>query len=204
MKKLLIAIIISVLSINVYSQDTGDFELGGNLGVNFSNVGTQGETTDITTSFNVAASGEYYFSDRWGLKTKLIFDQKGWGNGFFIDQLGRRSTSDYKMSYLTIPIMANWHFGSNRNWYLNFGIYAGFLLDVQLTDVSTNEDLSEAFNDADFGLALGIGYKFEVSENAKLFIELDGQNGFKTISKDSNSSVLNNRSALNFGVLFSL
>ncbi|MGB1288154.1 MAG: hypothetical protein ACPG7F_16575, partial [Aggregatilineales bacterium] len=27
------------------------------------------------------------------------------------------------------PIHANWHFGSNRNWYLNFGPTLGVLLD---------------------------------------------------------------------------
>lgn len=209
MKKLLLILVLSITGATTYAQKSGDFEFGGNLGVNFSNLqvssgGINNLSTDYTTSFNIAATGEYYFSDRWGIKGKLIFDQKGWGNGFFESSNGSRVITDYKLSYLTLPLMANWHFGSERNWYINFGLYLGLLLDAETLDVKTNLPLIDAFNSTDVGLALGIGYKFPVNESTNLFFELDGQAGFTSVFKEATTSSRNNRSALNFGVLFSL
>jgi opacity protein-like surface antigen len=99
--------------------------------------------------------------------------------------------------------MANWHFGSKRNWYLNFGPYVGFLVDAE--DSEFELDLKDAFNSIDFGLALGIGYKFEISDRTKLYIEYDGQAGLSDIFEDnSGDAVRNNRSSLNLGVFFKL
>lgn len=50
-----------------------------------------------------------------------------------------------------------------------------------------------------------IGYKFELNDKTKLFIEYDGQSGFTDIFKINNGdAVRNGRSSLNLGVLFNL
>src|SRR5690606_30899520 len=71
-----------VLIIN--AQDNGDLEFGVNAGLNLANVSTIDGQTNANTriTFNAGASGEYYFSDRWGLKAKLTYDSKGWSDGF--------------------------------------------------------------------------------------------------------------------------
>ena len=214
MKKLLIATSIAIVSINfLKAQEKGDVELGGNFGVNFSNLElgrndfNYSESRIIhTIGFNIAFTGEYYFSDRWGIKTKLIYDQKGWGNGFIDNyDTGERFITDFELNYCTIPVLANWHFDPNRNWYLNFGLYVGFLIDVNLKDISNKNELMEIFETTGIGLAFGIGYKFQVSENIHLFFEFDGQSGFNSIYKENNGeNITNNRSSFNFGVLFSL
>ena len=205
MKKLLLIAMIAFSGIlTVNAQKTSGFELGGSLGLNYSVVAeSDGQnSTDGFTSFNLAASGEYYFSDRWGLKAKLILDNKGWGNGFITDINGT-TTTDFKLSYLTVPVMANWHFGSTRKWYLHFGLYAGFLLNAEAQ--ATGQDVSDGIQSVDIGLAAGIGYKFPVSENANMFIEYDGQGGFTDLFKDNlGTTVTNSRSSFNIGVLFSL
>lgn len=75
------------------------------MGLNLTNVSTivGQDNASSRTSFNAGVSGEYYFSDRWGLKAKLIYDSKGWSNGFI-----NTVTTDYKLNYITLPIMANW------------------------------------------------------------------------------------------------
>ena len=82
MKKTLLTVAIALLGFTQgNSQSTsGDFELGLGAGISFSTVSDiQGDNTaGSLTSFNFAASGEYYFSDRWGIKAKLIYDAKGW------------------------------------------------------------------------------------------------------------------------------
>lgn len=206
MKKLVCIAMIAFAGLGtVKAQKTSGFELGANVGINFSVVSEiDGQnSTDYLTSFNFGISGEYYFSDRWGIKMKLISDSKGWGNGFITDQNLNIITTDYELSYVTIPVMANWHFGSTRKWYLHFGPYVGFLTKAEDSELST--DVKSFINDTDFGLAVGIGYKFPVGEKAKLFFEYDAQSGFTDVFELNNGgSVKNSRSSFNFGVLFSL
>ena len=159
-KQFLIAALAFLGILTSNAQNSGDIELGIGLGVNLANVSTIDglSNTSFRTSFNAGVSGEYYFSDRWGVKAKLIYDNKGWSDGFIIDENFNRATTDFKLNYITLPIMANWHFSSNRNWYLNFGPYIGFLVNVE--DSELGLDLKDEFKSTDFGFAYGIGYKF--------------------------------------------
>lgn len=205
MKKLImISVFVIIGLLQVDAQETGDFELGGNIGLNIANVSDidgQVETNSIVL-YNIAASGEYYFSDRWGIKMKLIYDRKGWADGFITD-IDDIYETDFHLNYITIPVMANWHFGSNRNWYLNFGPYLGFL--VKAEDSELEMDVKDAFNTTDFGLAFGIGYKFKINENLKMFGEFDGQSGLTNIfENNSGDSVRNGRSSFNIGLVFTM
>lgn len=208
MNKQLLCFVLSVLCCVLIgkAQQKGDFELGGNIGLNSSNLQVSSYqygynyniTTDSKNDFNLAFTSEYYFSDRWGIKAKMIYDKKGFVG--FVNDFNKYS--EFTLSYLTIPVMANWHFGSTRKWYLNFGLYTGFLLDAEM-EVYKSLDISNTFNSFDIGLALGIGYKFPVSEKIKLFFELDMQGGFQNVLPENNQiSGKNSRSALNFGILF--
>lgn len=205
MRKLFAVLLLSVASFTAFSQEKGSFELGFNVGPNFATVQSGSNTnTDLRIGFNVAAFGDYFFSDRWSIKGKLVYDQKGWDKGFFTNlDNGQSFETDYRLDYLTIPVMANWHFGKTRNWYLNFGPYAGFLLSAEESRFGT--DLKEVMNSTDFGLALGIGVKIPVTSKIKILIEADGQSGFSDIIKDNQgSSIMNSRSSINAGLVFGL
>ncbi|MDG1057558.1 MAG: hypothetical protein P8O83_07495, partial [Flavobacteriaceae bacterium] len=61
----------------------------------------------------------------------------------------------------------------------------------------------------DFGFAFGIGYKFKINDNIKLYIEFDGQSGFSDIFEENSgdlirtiSTIRNVRSSFNIGALF--
>ena len=58
-------------------------------------------------------------------------------------------------------------------------------------------------NGSDYGWAFCIGYKYEITNNTQLFLELDGQYGIKNIIA-GNNRVWNTRSAYNIGVLINL
>jgi len=189
------------------AQDKSNIELSGNFGLNISNVSKidSYEGTSSKISYNIGASAEYYFSDRWGIKAKIIYDRKGWADGFIdgYDYNLLITNVDFKLNYLTIPIMANWHFGSTRKWYLNFGPYVGFLLNV--TEDWSGSDLSGSFKPVDFGLAYSIGYKFPISEEVKLFVEYDAQSGLTDIFEYSEmDTVRNGRSSFNIGAIFTI
>jgi hypothetical protein len=86
------------------------------IGVNFSKVGNSRSNSDMTVGFNIGASADF-LSNRWSIKSKVIYDQKGWDNGFVQDSyvdpgLPAYVETDFDLEYLTIPIMVNWHFGS--------------------------------------------------------------------------------------------
>lgn len=190
------------LSYTLFSlaQNKGDVEFGINIGYNSSTVTSGYFSADPGIGFNTGFATDYYFSDRWSIKGKLIYDQKGWDNGFFDNGLGALK-ADYNLNYLTIPVMANWHFGSKRNWYLNFGPYAGFLLNAK--ESSLNTEVNDYFNSTDFGLALGVGVKIPVSDKLKIYLEYDGQGGMSNIFKDNQGNrITGSRSAFNVGLNF--
>lgn len=189
---------------NLYAQDSGDIEIGANLGLSLAGVSASGEdNTETRVTFNVGISGEYYFSDRWGVKVKLISDNKGFSNGSIIDENLNTLTTDIELNYITIPVMANWHFSKHRRWYLSFGPYFGLLTSAKDSELQT--DIKNQINGSDYGLAYDIGYKFKINDNTKLFLEHDGQFGIKNIiAGDNEYSVWNTRGAYSIGVLINL
>lgn len=199
-KVFMTALAVIGFSINGMAQDKGTIELGANLGFNFSSVRYEGSNTGGHTAINAGLSGEYFFSDRWGIKAKLLYDRKGWDEGYIIfdDGTNIKHTTDFSLDYITIPVTASWHFGGKRNWYLHAGPYVGFLMSAKESKFGT--DVKEYFNTTDFGIALGIGYKVRVSDNLKLFIEYDEQTGIADIAKNNDgSSFRNSRGSFNVG-----
>ena len=203
MKKiLLIASVILGLGSVAFAQEKGKVELGFNVGYNSAYVSDSENSSDSRSGFNFGAMADYYFSNRWSIKAKLIYDQKGWDNGILDDlDTGSRYETNYELTYLTVPVMANWHFGKKRNWYLNFGPYAGFLLSAE--DSRFGIDLKDGFKPVDFGLAFGIGVKIPVSDKLKISLEYDGQSGFTDVFEENDySAVTNARGAFNVGIVF--
>jgi hypothetical protein len=200
MNKFFTALLVALgVSATAFSQTKGTTQFGITVGYNASTVNSSGYTnSDYRSGFNAGVSVEQYFSESWSIKGKLLYNQKGWNSGYF-GEVGDRT--NFQLDYFTVPVLANWHFGRTKNWYLNFGPYIGFLLNAKET--AGNEDVKDFFNTTDAGLDLGIGVKFPVSEKARFYIELDGQAGIADIGKGgSGSSVRNSTSAINIGFTF--
>ncbi len=191
-----------LLAIGAYcssmAQTASITEFGLNAGLNASTV-TSGLYTNSSyrIGYNLGLSGEYYFSDQWGIKVKAIYDQKGWNNGFISTANGDYNTN-FQMDYITVPVMAAWHFGRTRNWYVNFGLFAGFLLNAKET--ANGNDLKSITSSTDFGLTTAVGVKFPISDNSKFFIELEGQDGVNDVFPGS--SIITVRSSVNLGITF--
>ncbi len=201
MKKLFLITALSIISvINTKGQSNqGDFTVAPQIGLNISTFFTDTDLDYKTkTGFTGGAIVEYYFSDRWSMRTGLLYDPMGAEDDF--DNIDR-------LNYLTIPLNANWHFGKNRNWYLNFGLGLSFLLNAEseLADGSTT-DIKEIVPSSDVGLILGIGYKFDISDNLQLFIDYQSFGGIYNIDKEESLpyEIRNSRSAFNVGLVFLL
>ena len=162
MKKLITTFIaVSCIYTFAQAQQSKGVEFGVGIGYNGATVSnSNNQSTDVKSGFNAAVSFDNYFSNRWSIKAKVIYDQKGWNNGYIEDDNGTYTT-DFNLNYVTVPVMASWHFGNTRNWYLEFGPYFGFLLNAEETRFGT--DVTDGFNENDMGLALGIGVKIPLN-----------------------------------------
>jgi hypothetical protein len=184
-----------------FAQSKGTTQFGVNVGLNFANVSAGNiPNDDVRTGFNAGVSVEHYFSESWSIKSRLIYDQKGWNSGYLSDGSSTYATN-YHLDYVTIPVLANWHFGRKKNWYLDFGPYLSLLLNAK--ESTGGVDVKDFFKTKDAGLDLGIGVKFPVSNTTKFFIELNGAAGISDIAKNNTGSTIRTSvSAVNIGFLF--
>lgn len=201
MRNFIIAAMLAV-SAMALGQGKGKLEMGFNTGLNMASVSDDYGRSDTRYGFNVGASADYFFSDSWSLKVKLIYDEKGMNDALIYNvDTGDFYETDYKLTYITIPVMANWHFAPKRNWYLNFGLYAGFLTAAEATRF--NLDVKDSFSQTDAGLVFGIGVKIPINEKFRLFFEYEGQGGFNNISEyNPDADAYNTRSSINIGINF--
>ena len=182
------------------AMSKGDFEIGVGGGVSLSTFhGSDADGFKARSASQVGVTGEYYFNDRWSLKSGFILDSKG-----AIEEDNNNATTETQLDYLFVPVYANWHFGANRNWYFNVGPYFAILLDAEAQDAQL-KDIDDEIESFDFGLGLGLGRKFKISNNASIFFEYQGALGFlEVLDTQIDDNTLNFRSALNAGVIFSL
>jgi opacity protein-like surface antigen len=177
-----------------FSQTKGSTEFNVTVGLNGATVTSGNVSADTRIGLNAGVGAEYYFSDSWSIKAKALYDQKGWANGYY-----GSTTTDFNLDYITVPVLANWHFGRTKNWYLNFGPYIAFLVNAKTP--ANGKDVKSFFNSTDAGLDIGIGIKFPVANNTKFFIEFSGQGGVSEM-QTSGATIRNSVSALNIGLNF--
>lgn len=201
MKNLSLLAVLVLFSISTYSQSAGDITLAPQIGLNISNLdydNLEGDQDfESITNFRGGLIGEYYFNDTWSLRSGLVYDALGAEN----------VNGNLTLNYLHVPINANWHFGSDKNWYLNFGPALGFLLDATSEpNEGPEQDIKDTIKGLDFGLSVGIGYKYEVSEGIMLFADVQGFRSFIDFNdiEDTDVKFYNIRSAFNVGAIFKL
>jgi len=148
------------------------------------------------TSFTFGLNGDYFFNDRWSLRSGLSYDTMGAApiNGF---------RNDVELNYLSIPINANWHFGSTRKWSLNFGLSASFLLSTNKVNPLNFKDEVKPFQ---AGFSYGIGYKLKVLESFSILFDAQGLVGITNFNNhpEGEEIELNARSYLGIGGVFVL
>ncbi|MGB3590073.1 MAG: porin family protein [Nonlabens sp.] len=205
---LVLAIIIAPFS---SAQTKGSVELGLQGSLGFSNIsgfdrdtGFAELTYDPIFAYGFGGTAEYYFSEKWGIKTRVNFERKGYGDELFSQgSRGAFFFSDIHLDYITVPITATYHFGSKLDYYVNIGAYAGFLQNATAQELDL--DLTSDFSSTDFGITFSLGYRFQVASNAKFFIELDNQSGVVDLFEDDfGNNFRLNRTSLNLGVVFIL
>jgi hypothetical protein len=193
MKKIILTVA-AVFAFGVASsqvRENGTIELAPHIG--YSSYFLNGdEVADLSsiTSINFGVHADYFFNNRWSLRSGLLFQTMG----------AEDFSGELKLNYISIPVNVNWHFGSTRKWYLNFGPSASFLTKAEFSGT----DVKDGIESFQLGISYGLGYKLEISEKFSLLIE--GQNlfGFSNIYKDSTLTRMNAGGSLNIGGVFKL
>ena len=92
-----------LFSVTTYSQTKGVVEYGANIGFNSSTISSSNDSATRSTGLNVGVAVDYYFSKRWSIKGKLIYDQKGWDKGFIefydFDPISTGPSGIYKTNF---------------------------------------------------------------------------------------------------------
>jgi hypothetical protein len=83
-------------------------------------------------TYAVGVYGDYYLSNTWSFSSGIIKDKMGgslFGVRFTSSQGSFTAISEVKeQEFITIPVLANWHFGSRKRWNLAFG--GGYSISV--------------------------------------------------------------------------
>ena len=194
MKKITLSVL-SVLAfgfMNAQSREKGTIEIIPQIGYATANYYgadvTSGNSTLSSVTYGVG--GDYFFNDRWSLRSGLLFQTMG------TEVLNFRE----ELKYLTLPVNANWHFGSTRKWNLNFGPSIGFLTSAE-TD---GQDIKSLVHSTQIGLNIGIGYKIEVSDEISILLDYQSLSGLSNVSKNAEIRAKNSFGSLNAGVVFKL
>lgn len=194
MKKIIltIAVVMTTTFANAQLREKGAIEITPQIGYSSSNYYGEdvGSENDPITGITFGVGGDYFFNNRWSLRSGVMFQTMG------TEVFGFKE----KLNYITIPVNANWHFGSTRKWNLNFGPSIGFLTSAK----SDGEDVKDLVNTTQFGLNIGIGYKIEVSPKISILIDYQALAGMTDVLKDSDTSFKNNYGSFNVGGVFKI
>ncbi|MGB2144020.1 MAG: porin family protein [Flavobacteriaceae bacterium] len=187
----LLGLFLTTITLNAQERDAGTIEVAPNIGYSSSFLnGDEVDELDSRGALQFGVLGDYYFNDRWSLRSGLSYFSMG----------ASIPGSELQLDYLNIPINGNWHFGSTRKWNLNFGVSPGFLLKGDVD----GEDVKDYYKSFQLAISYGIGYKIEISENLSILIDSQNLFGVTNILEDSNDFTrLNAGGSINVGGVFS-
>ena len=192
MKKnyLLLAALMAFGFTNAQVKQKNTIEITPKIGVAGFAESTKNDQTNSNSGTSIGATVDYYFNNRWSFRSGLIADKMG----------GTYSSYEDKINYVSVPVNANWHFGSTRKWNLNFGVSPSFL-----TSASTNGvDISSALEKFQLGFTYGIGYKIEITPKFGILIDSQFFDGLTNISVDKNFNFTNHGYSFNVGGVIQL
>ncbi|NMH26394.1 outer membrane beta-barrel protein [Flavobacterium solisilvae] len=180
------------------SRDKGTIELSPVIGYSQSMVFIF--TSEPVGGINIGSNVDYYFNENWSFRSGLFYQTMGSKEVKFLIFSDEYSE---KLKYLTIPLAINWHFGSNKNWNLNYGVSGGFLLDAKAkSEDGITIDTKDISNSFQFGINAGIGYKLTLTENIGLVFDVSQFIGFTDTNKEKSRK--NFYTSFNFGGVFKL
>ncbi|MCA0153576.1 outer membrane beta-barrel protein [Winogradskyella vincentii] len=195
-------IMISSLICNGQIREKGNIELTPIIGYSASNqLDSFLFGSSSVSGIQIGAYGNFFFNNRWSIRIGLLYQRMGTNSvDFFIftDEYSERTT------YLTIPLTVNYHFGTNRNWYINYGAGFGILTNAEANynDGNGYVDINDFANPTQFGINCGIGYKFNIAPEFLVIVENSNFIGLADSTKQKSGK--NFHMSFNVGAIFKI
>jgi hypothetical protein len=204
MKKIFLGLALIATGFSVNAQKQFNIGLGGGIYSTWlvnKNVSDQGDDLDFAVTFSpqIGVNASYYFNEKLGLSTGLLFS----GNsqkyqGEIKDGSGKILNSyeaKIKLSYLDVPLLLR--FGGGKNGaYFEFGPQFGFLMGAKeefestpansnflFTD-HTDKDVSDNLSGSNVAGVIGFGVDIDASENISITTGLRLGYGFTDVTKE--------------------
>ncbi len=190
LKTILLAVLIAVSTISVYSQPTLSLGLEG--GLNLANVSiTPSQTSNSRTGLIIGGVLDIGISRNIGVTTGLRYTMKG----FQVTNGGVTFTD--KLNYLEVPALLKVKFPLTEvKPYLVGGPVLGIRVSAseeQSNGTQTADvDASSAYETIDFGLLFGGGLDFNIANKTDLFIQAGYGFGLSNIWKQSTTVTVKN------------
>jgi len=165
MKRILvILVVVMMFAVSASAQSEKAFGLKGGVNM-FKPYGDDVTDADYYTSYAIGVFYYHAFSEIFVLQPELYYSIKG-GKG---EDEGDESV--LKLSYIDIPVLLKFNLPlEGKSWAPNLyaGPYLAFLMGADVND----HDVKDFFSSTDFGLVVGAGADFHLSEGKHL-LELD-------------------------------
>lgn len=190
LKTILLAALLALSTISVYSQPTLSLGLEG--GLNLANVSiTPSQTSNSRTGLIIGGVLDIGISRNIGVTTGLRYSMKG----FQVTNGGVTFTD--KLNYLEVPALLKVKFPLTEiKPYLVGGPVLGIRVSAseeQSNGTQTADvDASSAYESIDFGLLFGGGLDFNVANKTDLFIQAGYAFGLSNIWKQTTTATVKN------------
>ena len=177
MKKLLFVSIAIVSFATANAQ--GSLQFGVKGGLNLSNItvsiGFNGYSYSSLANFNAGLFLKVPVIRFFSIQPELYYS----GQGFKADD-GSGGTYSEHVNYLNIPVLAK--FTTRPGLFLETGPQLGLKLSAKDKENGVSQDVSSAYNSADFSWVFGIGYKIPM---APVAFDLRYNAGITNVANDS-------------------
>jgi Outer membrane protein beta-barrel domain len=205
MKKVLsLLLLLSIFSSATFAQHRKKF--GINTGLNYSKfrgMDLPHTSYDFATGVVVGFSYEYYLKTNLSIKANLLYANKKSKGNFDFDL--RENIDDpvviynesftYSYNYMTLPVMIKYDFKNAPGFFVNGGLFLGYLLDSEVkAHANTNQlpeltdftqSTTELNNQFDFGLAMGFGKSFQINPKNSVVVEIRNNLGLSQTNKNN-------------------
>lgn len=151
MKKLLLFIVLSIITVN--ATNAQDFRFGAKAGLNLSTfTGDAFTGFDTRASFHIGALVELPLSEKFSIQPELLYSEKGSDlDDFFLFQFKAN------LNYIDIPVMAKYYVIEGLS--IELGPVASILVKAEGSDKGVVKDVSDLYKTFDFGIGIGASYR---------------------------------------------
>lgn len=224
MKRLLSALVLLILSINVQAQYRTEPYYGFRLGLTaHPTLGWikpgDGKGNGVNVGFSYGLIGDFNFAENYSFSTGLtVTTINGKSTEFNVSPYHDVFSSTalvpyelkYKLQYVEVPLtvkLKTTKIGELR-WYGQFGLSNGFNIGARQDaeangrSVADDENIYKYTNLYRAGLIIGGGLEYDVADHTSVMGGLTFNNGFTDISDDKSRNVRNHYVGITFGVLF--